>query len=109
MKRISIMSPYLLGRDFDVPASVAKRFSLVDAKGGGKGGGGGSSKEYERQLAEQRQAREKAEAEAAQLKQNQEATAADRKRRGQASFLTGGDGEGDSSDPTKKSYLGSGS
>ena len=112
MKRISIMNPYLLGRDFDVPASVAKRFSLVDAKGGGKGGGGGgggSSKEYERQLAEQRQAREKAEAEAAQLKQNQEATAADRKRRGQASFLTGGDGEGDSSDPTKKSYLGSGS
>ena len=109
MKSIFILNPYLLRDDFQVSKAIARRFSLIDAKGGGKGGGGGSSKEYERQLAEQRQAREKAEAEAAQLKQNQEATAAERKKRNQASFLTGGDGEGDSSDPTKKSYLGSGS
>ena len=109
MKSIFILNPYLLRDDFQVNKGLTRRFSLIDAKGGGKGGGGGgSSKEYERQLAEQRQAREKAEAEAAQLKQNQEATAAERKKRNQASFLTGGDGEGDSSDPTKKSYLGSG-
>ena len=110
MKSIFILNPYLLRDDFQVSKGLARRFSLIDAKGGGKGGGGGgSSKEYERQLAEQRQAREKAETEAAQLKQNQEVTAAERKKRNQASFLTGGDGEGDSTDPTKKSYLGSGS
>ena len=108
MKSIFILNPYLLRDDFQVNKGLTRRFSLVDAKGGGKVGGGGSSKEYERQLAEQRQAREKTEAEAAQLKQNQEDTAAKRKKRNQASFLTGGDGEGDSSDPTKKSYLGSG-
>lgn len=98
---INVFDPFLLtGRTGKLPKSLQRVYC--------KGGGGGSSQEYERQLAEQRQAREKAEAESAQLKQNQEATAAGRKKRNQASFLTGGDGEGDTNDPTKKSYLGAG-
>lgn len=101
---IAIFDPFMLtGREGKTP----KGLRHVHCKGGGGGGGGGSA-EYERQLAEQRQAREKAEREAAELKQNQEATAADRKRRGQASFLTDGGGTGDDEMTTKKSFLGSG-
>ena len=98
---IAIFDPFMLtGREGKTPRGLRHVHC--------KGGGGGSSAEYERQLAEQRQAREKAEREAAELKQNQEATAAERKKRGQASFLTGGDGAGDDEMTTKKSYLGSG-
>ena len=83
---IAIFDPFMLtGRDGTTP----KNLRHVHCKGGG---GGGSSEEYERQLAEQRQAREKAEREAAELKQKQEATAAERKKRGQASYLTSGGG-----------------
>ena len=109
MKSIEVCNPYLLRDSFDVPFFYPLKFNLVNCKGGGKGGGGGgSSEEYERQLREQREAREKAEAEAAELKQNQEATAAERKKRGQASYLTSGGGTGDDEMTTKKSYLGSG-
>ena len=106
-----VINPFLLGADYALPAHLAKTFRHAHAKGGGKGGGGGGgggSKEYEAQLAEQRKAREAAEAEAAKLKGNQERTAEERKKRGQASYLTSGGGEGDAADPTKKSYLGSG-
>ena len=103
-----VINPFLLGADYALPAHLAKMFRHAHAKGGGKGGGGGSSKEYEAQLAEQRKAREAAEAESAKLKGDQERTAEERKKRTQASFLTGGGGEGDAADPTKKSYLGSG-
>ena len=106
-----VINPFMLGADYALPAHLAKMFRHAHAKGGGGkggGGGGGSSEEYEAQLAEQRQAREKAEAESSRLKGNQERTAEERKKRGQASYLTSGGGEGDSADPTKKSYLGSG-
>lgn len=98
---IAIFDPFMLtGRDGTTP----KNLRHVHCKGGG----GGSSAEYERQLKEQRLAREKAEREAAELKQKQEATAAERKKRGQASYLTSGGGTGDDEMTTKKSYLGSG-
>ena len=98
---IAIFDPFMLtGRDGITPKNLRRVHC--------KGGGGGSSAEYERQLAEQRQAREKAEREAAELKQNQEATAAERKKRGRASYLTDGGGTGDDEMTTKKSYLGSG-
>lgn len=101
-KSIAVFDPYLLsGRDGEMPKCLRNVFC--------KGGGGGSSKEYERQLREQREAREKAEAEAAELKRNQDATTAERNKRAKASYLTGGDGTGDEDMNTKKSYLGSGS
>lgn len=101
-QNIAVMNPFLLS-EWDGIAPKCLR--LVHCKGGG----GDSSAEYENQLREQRLAREKAEKEAADLKSNQEATAADRKKRGQASYLTGGGGTGDEEMTTKKSHLGSGS
>ena len=98
---IAIFDPFLLtGATGKVPKSLRHVHC--------KGGGSGSSKEYERQLAEQRQAREAAEAESSRLKDNQDRTAEERKKRSQASYLTRGGGEGDAADPTRKSYLGSG-
>lgn len=101
-KSIAIMDPFLLcDRECPAPGNLHK----VRCKGGG---GDGSSAEYENQLRQQREAREKAEAEAAELKRNQDATTAERKKRGAASFLTGGAGVGDENVITKKSYLGAG-
>ena len=98
---IFVFDPFLLtGATGKVPKSLRHAHC--------KGGGGGSNKEYERQLAEQRRAREADEAESSRLKDNQDRTAEERKKRSQASYLTRGGGEGDAADPTKKSYLGSG-
>lgn len=63
-----------------------------------------SALEYERQVAEQRAAREKAEAEAETLKQNRASVKAARQKRAQASYLTGG--QGDEDIISKKSFLG---
>ena len=97
------MNPYLFK---DETCEAPKSLRHVHCKGGG---GGGSSAEYERQLAEQRAATEKAEAEAARLKQEGDATAKRRKDRQGASLLTPDEGEGDSSVNVRKSVLGGGS
>jgi hypothetical protein len=63
-----------------------------------------SALEYEQQVAEQRAAREKAEAEAETLKQNRASVETARRKRAQASYLTGG--QGDEEIISKKSFLG---
>lgn len=63
-----------------------------------------SALEYERQVTEQRAAREKAEAEAETLKQNRASVETARQKRAQASYLTGG--QGDEDIISKKSFLG---
>lgn len=96
---IQVSNPFLLGETY-----TANMPTFVMCKGGGK-----SSSAYDRELAEQRAAREKAEREAETLRQNQENTFKARKKRGQASFLTPGEGEGDENITTgRKSVLGPG-
>ena len=100
MRSIEILDPYLL---CDRDCSKGPKLSFVKCKGGG----GGSNEEYEKQLEEQRKAREKAEAQAEHLRGNQAATATKRQARSKASMLSGE--TGDSNAPTRKSVLGSGS
>lgn len=73
---------------------------------GSGGRSSGSSKEYDRQLKEQRLATEKAEMEAENLRRDSMATQQRRKKRQQGSLLTPEEGRGDSSYRKFKSLLG---